>query len=312
MIVDSLIGKSGPAAMEYLHNIGVRDEHVKHIVVTHWHRDHYEGIDELHDRYGSACLWVTAAMRHETFITAYARDDRNLCRVGQVMVRANRRQITAHTPGLATLMAGVTLIDRPTCRIKAIAPTVRAYQAACAELADVIVSPTKVRSALRRDNRCSVALHVEIGGAAAFLCGDVETNPPAYGWVAVLEDPRHESLSPASLVKVPHHGSQGAYYEPFWDAFVTPDATMLVAPYTSLKDPIPTQQDCAQLLARGRLWQTAPSFRVRRDLGTDDGVVQRTGKSPIGLVQARRRVDGNHSWQVRAEPPAFEVSGDCP
>src|SRR5438105_689314 len=62
MIVDSFRMRQVPVAQQYLDDLGVTPDRVEVIVVTHFHVDHYRGVDLLHDHYENARLMITAAL----------------------------------------------------------------------------------------------------------------------------------------------------------------------------------------------------------------------------------------------------------
>lgn len=307
IVVDSLKERRGnAAALSYLETIGVSPSRVEHLIVTHFHRDHYQGIDLLHDACRNARLWVTAALQTRRFLEIFGTIPSEFSDLSETMVRARRRQLSPTTPGLTRLSVGRNVIDEGGVRIRAIAPSEMAVDASCEELADALqLGPTALRGRLSRDNRCSVALHIDVLGIGALLGGDVENAPAEFGWKAVLEEPLHRLLEPVELIKVPHHGSKGAHDDEMWSRLVSPDATLFVAPFTALRHPIPSPGDQLRLLSFGRLWQAAASSD-RRVLRGESGVrvVQRARK-PVGVVRARRRPDT--PWSVTVSPPAFEV-----
>jgi hypothetical protein len=127
--------------------------------------------------------------------------------------------------------------------------------------------------------------------------------PDQYGWAAVLAEPSHQHLRPAEFIKVGHHGSHTADHRGMWDKLVIDEPVMAVAPYTSLPDKLPTENDCARLCARGELYQAAPSFDF---IANAFGFPSRD-EGPTGLIQARRRPE-DERWQIRTEGAAFHVN----
>jgi Metallo-beta-lactamase superfamily len=316
MVVDTFLApdpsrgrQTRPAAEIYLDQLGVGRDAVKHLVLTHFDSDHYLGIDSLHDQYTSARFWITGALKEDQFRQAYAKIEPRGDALGRAMRRASVRRIAPDVMGLAKLHAGTDVIDSSSVRIRALSPSEAAVQASCEEMADLLPGEVSaIRRQLKSDNRSSVALHVTAFGVVALLSGDVENGPHRFGWSAVLNEPRHQHLSRAQIVKIPHHGSAGADAAAMWDRLVEPGAPMLVAPFTSLRVPIPTDADCRRLTARGgRLWQAAPSTPRERQ-----GVFNDNGSRPIvvpsdriGIIRARKRLNGD--WNIVPTPPAFEV-----
>lgn len=305
LIVDSFNYKRRPVALSYLERLGVSPASVRHLVVTHFDSDHYRGIDQLHDACSGARLWVSAAFNCDWFLKIYGAHphELGLNPVVQAIAQAKKRKLASTISGMARLAVGTHIIEDPDLKIRAIAPSEAAVEASNEALAAVAgMGVAVIRRSLAGCNESSVALHFEMSGVCAILCGDVVSKPDEFGWRAVLEEPRNASLNQASLVKVPHHGSAGAHENEMWDKLVSTDATMLVAPFSASK--IPSPGDQARLLRYGRLWQAAPSSGKRVVRG-DLGVSVYATRSGAGMIRARC-VPGS-SWYVVAEPPAFEV-----
>lgn len=224
--------------------------------------------------------------------------------------RAGRRVLGPFVAGLVPLKVGLSMLDAGSVRVRALSPSDQAVAASCGELAErAALGKGPIKSQLRGDNRCSVALHIAAYGSSVLLSGDVESAPAQFGWSAILADARHQSLQPAQVIKVPHHGSSGAHHEGMWSRLVAPDAAMLVAPFTSLVSPIPTAEDCRRLKSRGgRLLQAAPSGAAERTGVFDESGARRVVEIPqrVGVVRARKKPNG--PWRILLTPPAFEVT----
>ena len=70
VIVDSCIGAdSRPAALAYLHDMGLDPPEVVHLIVTtHWHDDHIRGIGELVEVCDDAIFCCASALRKQEFL----------------------------------------------------------------------------------------------------------------------------------------------------------------------------------------------------------------------------------------------------
>jgi beta-lactamase superfamily II metal-dependent hydrolase len=305
MIVDSFRNGKVPAAQHYLDSLGVDPAHVKTIVVTHFHTDHYRGIDLLHDYYTSARLMVTDALNAKNFVALYgdSAEPPVLGVLPGTIKRARDRTIGTYTPGLRHLKAGQEVFQSAHGRVIALSPTDAAVLQSNVELGNSMAVDNQVRviSKLKDDNRCSVVLYVDINGVRALLGADLVADAPAYGWQALLDEPNHQHLQPVDLVKVPHHGGVSGHDESMWDRLVTDDAIINVAPYWS--SGLPRDTDIARLCLHGTVWQAAPSVSFELD---EDGY-QITRKAETGMVQARRRVDEG-AWRVEPFVPAFLAS----
>lgn len=295
--------------MEYLDSIGVDDEAVEWIVVTHFDRDHYQGLAPLFDRYAHARLFVTSALRSKHFLKVFGSLPKEDTSILEVARRARLRRIRGTVDGLASLQVGSGIRGIAGVEVVAISPSEAAIQTVADELADLALEDG-TRDYLRKENRCSVALHISTQGLAILLGGDVEAHPPEYGWQAVLDEPRHDNLGRVQLVKVPHHGSDGAHHDEMWERLVAADADLLVAPYTALADPIPTEADCVRLADYGRLWQAAPSFMSVPFAEFDEYGTRllRVPQRNIGRITARAAMEGGR-WLISCQEPAFQVMG---
>lgn len=82
-------------ALRYLDELGVTPHKVAALVVTHFHSDHYRGIDRLFDTCSSARLMATEALQTATFEQLYADDqaDPLLGMIPNVIRRARKRAL---------------------------------------------------------------------------------------------------------------------------------------------------------------------------------------------------------------------------
>jgi len=63
----------------------------------------------------------------------------------------------------------------------------------------------------------------------------------------------------AFVVKLPHHGSRGAYCEEMWLKMLSPEAIALVTPFSSGKKPLPSDEDIAILSGHtSKIYCTGP------------------------------------------------------
>lgn len=298
-----------PTAAAYLERLQVDPAAVELIVITHFHADHYRGMDLLHDRYAHATLAVTSAMSDRKFVSVFgSKGPGELRKVGETVIRAADRKLgpRGFTNGLV-LTDGATqlVLDQGSgIEVNAIAPSNEAaFEAsrALALLLDAGGSEANITNYLRDDNRTSIALHIRACGQAALLGGDVVAYPPRFGWGAVVDNERVAGYPKASIVKVPHHGSAGAHDDDMWTRMVTENPELLLAPFSSQN--VPRSSDLKRMIAIGRLWQAAPSTPPI----VDEWTAPRSDLArPTGIIQARR--SGDAPWQIGIELPAHLVT----
>jgi hypothetical protein len=306
MVVDSFVdsesGDKLPAARSYLDSLGVDPMAVSTLVVTHFHTDHYRGIDRLHDYYSNARLMVTDALGTEQFFALYGDEAEPpfLGRLPGTIKRANDRLIGQYTPGLRYLKTGQQVHSDGPVTVLAMSPTDAAVHQSRLELASTMATGSRslVNSNLRDDNRCSVVLYLNAAGICALLGADLVAEKGAYGWRAVLDDPNHRNLERVDLVKVPHHGGVSAHDDAMWDTLVAGNPVLKVAPYWP--SALPRHSDIVRLSHRGAVWQAAPSVSFI----TDEFGNKVSTKPRTGVIQARRRV-GDPAWRVHVVDPAF-------
>lgn len=310
LIIDSFEAGRKPVAMRYLESINVKQEQVKVLVVTHFDKDHYGGIDKLHDRYRGARLMVTDALSGEKFANLFSDKVAQpvLGGLPGTIERADQREILPSVLGLGLryLSAGDEVHSLVgVAHVKALSPTDAATHQSNLELASLGLDRAGVTRLLTNDNRCSVVLSFQLqDGRALLLAADLVADHPSFGWQAIVSEPNNQSLDRANLVKVPHHGGVSAHDPAMWDRLVTGSAQLLVSPYSP--SGLPQASDVTRLCELGdQLFQAAPSTT---QYITDEFGNQREMKAKVGRVTARRTL-GDPEWRVVLEPPAFRA---CP
>lgn len=133
------------------------------------------------------------------------------------------------------------------------------------------------------------------------------------GWEAVLRFARPELR--ASLVKVPHHGSDGAHYDDMWAEIVDRDAVAIVTPWSLAGNFLPLASDLARLQGvAGRVYLTAmPEIRRARKSAEVEKLLAKVGER--GRVQAvkgwgqvrARLAPGDASWRIMLDGDARQI-----
>jgi beta-lactamase superfamily II metal-dependent hydrolase len=271
-----------PIAIEYLRSLG-RDPArcVALIVATHWHDDHIRGLDALFKACPGALFCCSSATGTEEF-------------EAMVMAFDRQRMITGGS-GMRTLN-GVfnTLQDRPerpprlasaakcllhieagraghphAVRVTALSPSDHEHAIALARIAQLMPTgaQTQYRCPTEDPNLTSVALHIEIGGVSILLGADLEHHSDGRrGWTAVLEDTTLPT-SRAIMLKVPHHGSQGADSPDLWTQRLVDNPFAVTTPWSRGGAHLPTAADIARLVGQRGLVQTSSSPSATGRLG---------------------------------------------
>ncbi len=163
-------------------------------------------------------------------------------------------------------------------------------------------------------NGASVAAAVSVGDVRLLLGADLEDSPnPAAGWRAVVANAKPPQA--ASIVKVPHHGSQGAHSDDMWRHMVEPGAIAVIAPFHNGRVQLPRVEDLERLTNLGlQIYVTALPELVRAELDHSvERLVRREHGDRVqalrgwGHVRARRRVGGD-AWAVELDGDARQIA----
>lgn len=325
MLVDSCVNPEtgGPAALDYLRSIGVEpSEGVCLVVVTHWDDDHVEGIAKVVTECTNATVACSLALRNKEFIE---------------FVLEQGGASGAHGSGVDELRT-VLMLCRSTGRLIWAKATVPLHpRAAGGEQTMIALSPSddavsrSIESLIERatgetiafrrryrapegPNGASVATTVQAGGTSLLLGADLDNaKNPLTGWDAVLAYAK-PSIS-ASIIKVPHHGSEGAPHDGVWAEMVDDEAVAIVTPWVLAGRHLPTEDDLSRLRGvAGSLYLTAmPTIgRAKKDSAVEKFITKVAGVRleelrGWGHVRVRRTPDET-SWRVELDGDARTIT----
>lgn len=237
-IVDSFLVSGKPAALIYLESIGVNFDSVTHIICSHWHMDHIEGLEQLLASCANADFYVPCVGGKEANISQLLK----LCELQGFDCRAwkiylvcldvlsDRNQI----PQLLTHDQVLLKMDKGTVEVHALGPSNQmmiSFETSLLQLNPD--SPSEEQIEKLNENLYSVALSINYYGTSCLLGGDVESGRKQRykyhlctngccehedcGWCDIkLHSVPYDSDKPFSLVKIPHHSSASAYCPQMW------------------------------------------------------------------------------------------------
>lgn len=325
MLVDSCLNPETkePAALSYLDSIGVSArESACLVLITHWDDDHIKGIHQIIEQCEHTTVACSLALRQNDVIQFVIEQRRARGGIGSGLDELRSILTTCRRTG-RLVWAKATLPLHPRAAIAtptatALSPSEDAVSRSIESLIEratgkPISFPRRYR-APEGPNGASVAALVRGGGTSILLGADLENAAnPLTGWDAVLSHARPDISS--SVVKVPHHGSEGAHHEGVWEEIVDDDPVAIVTPWVLAGGHLPTDEDLARL--RGvaeRVYLTAmPAFRrVRKDSAVDKLITKVAGVRlqelrGWGQVRARRRPE-EASWRVDLDGDARAIS----
>lgn len=311
-LVDSCLGpdSGNPAALSYLADIGVDPvDAVRLVLITHWDDDHIHGVGRLVELCHNATVACSLALNRKDIVQFVLEQERVKGASGSGVDELRGVLQRCRTTGrLIWAKASLPLHPRvsgATPRVTALAPSDdavgRSIESLIESAASAKIAYPRRYKAPEGPNGASVASMVRIGDKMVLLGADLENSAnPLSGWEAVLQLARPDVR--ASLVKVPHHGSDGAHHDPTWDEIVDADAVAIVTPWSLGGNFLPLAEDLARLQGvAGRVFLTAmPELRrARKDVEVE---------KLLAKVGERGRVQAVTGWgQVRARLRSGDV-----
>lgn len=313
--MDSCLNPDGgePAALTYLASMGVsaRDS-VCLVLVTHWDDDHTAGINQVVAECEQANVACSLALHRKDVVQFVIEQQRAQTALGSGLDEL-RTVLRICRPSGRLIWAKATLPLHPrgaggTPTVTALSPSDDAVARSIESLIEQatrqpIASPRRYR-APEGPNGASVAASVRTGDTSLLLGADLENaNNVLTGWDAVLAYARPDIG--ASVVKVPHHGSEGAHHDDIWRDMVDEDAIAIVTPWVLAGGHLPTEEDLTRLRGVAQhVYLTAMPFRGRVKKGAAvEKLIKKVARVEVeelrgwGHVRARRG-DGETSWRV--------------
>ena len=324
-MIDSCCGKgrSLPAAVEYLNGFGQTAlDGVLLVLATHWHDDHIRGLAESLRSFPNARFACSTALKTEQFFTLVQlqtkaiQGDSGLDEFRDVLEIIKERK---HQGVSAKRFSPVWAIqDRSLLRrsdekrgfpaiVTALSPSDITVQMALNKIVSLIPSPDEPQRRITNPtpNEASVVLMVEVGDRVALLGADLEhSGRPGEGWLAIVGT--SQSVRPANILKVPHHGSPNADCPDIWTTLLAKDPIAVLTPFTSGKG-LPQDRDIARI--KGQTPNLYCTAKLKSKLPRRDQVVEKTlrrrkitaSEGKLGHVRIR--------WSVTdaAANPAVEL-----
>jgi hypothetical protein len=291
---------------------------VRLVLVTHWDDDHVEGVAQVVDACATATVACSMALDRTEIAEFVIRQERVTGSHGSGVDELRTILQKCRTTG-RLLWTKATLPLHP--RAVSSSPTVVALSpsndAVARSVESLIEQATGEKIAFPRryrapegPNGASVAATVRAGSTSMLLGADLEnTANPKTGWDAVLAEARPDIN--ASVVKVPHHASEGAHHEGMWAEIVDDDSVAIITPWVLAGGHLPREDDLARVRGvAGSVYLTAmPMLGPAKKDRTVEKFISKVAGIHVeelrgwGQVRARRRVSES-SWRI-------ELDGDA-
>lgn len=329
VIVDSLtwfvVDAHRPVAPAYLRSMGVVIEtEVKAVVATHWHDDHIRGLKRTVATCTGAKFCLSAALQCQEALAYLGlpeplngipdgiRELRGI--IDDMAADRNEQGKPRRSPEPA--IAGRELHgdpQPPMATVYALSPSSAAVHESAKEVGQYIATAYMEHGIIPRPehNHASVAVHVATGAAVALLGADLEVHyDRRLGW-AGAESTIPAVCGPASLIKLPHHGSTTSHAPELTPGrkFLAMNPLAILTPFRNGKVTLPEVNEVARLLTVARRLlnasadprahhQETPERTARAEALERAGA--RAGKTrALGFVRARGPIDDpTAEWTV--------------
>jgi Metallo-beta-lactamase superfamily len=321
IVIDSCVNPETdePAVLSYLKSIGVNpSESVRLVLITHWDDDHVQGIAQIVAECDRSTVACSMALDRKEIFEFVVQQGRARGRLGSGVDELRAVLFLCRsTDRLTWAKARLPLHPRVAGgehKVIALSPS---DDAVSRSIESIIERATKSKVAFPRryrapegPNGASVAATVPKGETSILLGADLEnSHNPQTGWDAVLASARPSKS--ASIVKVPHHGSEGAHHDGVWEHMVDEGSVAIVTPWVLAGGHLPLKRDLDRLRGvAGRVYLTAmPALRkARKDSEVEKFITKVAGTRVDelrgwGQVRARRQ-PSESTWRVDLEGDA--------
>lgn len=241
IVVDSCAIPSMPnssAPLQYLQALGVDVANaVKLVIVSHWDDDHIRGISLALEAFRSSAFCCATAFTEREFV----RFVRSLSLGGQTTGQGNVSEfrrcleiLGARGQAVRTATPGRQLSDKGMPVVKSWSPS--DYDNMCflryvAENYPSDWGPMR-RAVPGSPNLTSVVVSIDWDDQSALLGGDMLRSMDARrGWGAIVSEAKRVGFSKGGVIKVPHHGSEGAHDAEMWTDLLCAQPISVTAPF---------------------------------------------------------------------------------
>ena len=321
VIVDSCINHEGnPQALEYLESIGVDPvQSVDLVVATHWHDDHIRGMSRLVEVCTNAQFCCGSALSEKEFLAAVdALERRHFSGNGSGVREIHRvfSQLPDRKTKAIVALANRRLYARGKCETWSLSPQDADVWNFLKSIRELVPNQgrTKIRLPVVTPNDVAVVLWIRVDDTVVLLGSDLEKE----GWMAILQNEARPT-DEASVFKVAHHGSAGAYAPGVWEHMLEPSPFAVLTPWRRGGRKLPTEQDVQRILLKTEnAFVTARVDEIPRARKRRDSVVTRTlreseiklrGSLPeSGAVRLRRQMNTARQWSAEMFGPACHLN----
>jgi hypothetical protein len=258
IVVDSCIDRrsGNPIALDYLHSIGVDiASQVELVIATHWHDDHIQGLSDIFRAAEKARFVNSAAYSFRDLLrvvklgsagaplSSATREYAEIVKIlEQRRTKGERREAVGPIQAFANRkLLSLTGSHRSvTAEVFALSPADGVFNRAHEELqAALSFVEQRRRPTAQGENQLCIVVWLAVGALNVLLGADLEyVTAKTEGWNAIVGS-TERPFGRALVVKVPHHGSEGADCPDSWKHLLVDEPFAVLTPYTPSNLPRP-------------------------------------------------------------------------
>lgn len=332
VVVDSCIDSrtSEPAALSYLHSIGVNPgTSVVLIIATHWHDDHVRGIAKTLESCPNARFCISSALTKEQFLCyVISFNEHNPIAAGSGVYELSQILSILQTSSPTKALMNRRVYSIPAsesgheqeCSVWTLSPSDKQVDLFLSTLTKYMpkIKETKFRVTEPEDNLQSIVTLIEIGNLLILLGGDLmETTDPNMGWSVIVESAERPQ-GKACIYKVPHHGSKNAHSDDVWNKMLIRQPYAILTPFNRGASKIPTPSDVDRIGAfTSEGYSTSKISSISKSTIDRPPSVERTIRESVGkirriqprtgMVRLRYTVGTSEPWSVELSENACKL-----
>lgn len=321
MIVDSCTNDDKePAALAYLNNLGLDPkDHVKIVVISHFHNDHIKGLNRIIEVCPNADICISSALNTKEFdayIKAISEPDANFAQTSEFNKVMQHFGKLKNEGRLKFAVADRYIFKQDNISVVALSPCDNDIVESDINFSNLIkvkenTQTSDKSAALINPNHYSVVLRVfdEKSKHEMLLGSDLEVRTNG-GWDAVCACALSPKPNKVNVFKIPHHGSVTGYHEDTWTHLINGSPECLLTTYNSVL-PAKDMLDKYGSKAKGLYCASTPSNHNKPD--NFKNILKSLARSNSTAVLQRKnsRYGYIKVQNYLSENPQIEIFGDA-
>lgn len=247
-IIDSCTNSktNRPIPLEYLEDRGCNLENVKFIVLTHFHQDHYMGLDQIINSCKNAIFFTSSALVCDPFkmllsillgINSNCNPYLEFQKIIDTVTKLNKNIFTLND-------SSRSIYDKNNIEVNVHSPNTHTelyFQNKYKNIINELNNNYAFIPPKKDFNLQSIVISINTGSTKILLGADLEFHSiPDIGWEAAFQN-IYLNDHLFSMFKIPHHGSINGYNKVEWDKILNDNSILKLTPSKRHNLPNPDQ-----------------------------------------------------------------------